>query len=175
MVRASARACPFGQIIVPRSWPVPALFEFLADRGRVGAEEMFRVFNMGIGMILFVAPAGLVAAAKLLEKQEALFYTIGTAHAGNREVTIDSRPTCATRLTQRRSRCAKPPYGSLHRSSSCDSGSKRSPAASSNATARASSTRRSRPIPSPCSSGPKARRRSRTGRRWPSQAGPCRF
>lgn len=73
------------------SWPVPALFEFLAEKGKVGAEEMFRVFNMGVGMILFVAPADLVRMAKLLEKQEASFYTIGTAHAGNREVTIDLR------------------------------------------------------------------------------------
>ena len=71
------------------SWPVPPIFEFLADKGRVGSEEMFRVFNMGIGMILFVAPSDLLTVAKLLEKQEAYFYTIGNAHAGGREVTLD--------------------------------------------------------------------------------------
>lgn len=33
------------------SWPVPALFQWLQQAGRVDAGEMGRVFNMGIGMI----------------------------------------------------------------------------------------------------------------------------
>lgn len=36
------------------SWSVPPLFEGIARIGRVGEEEMLRVFNMGIGMILIV-------------------------------------------------------------------------------------------------------------------------
>jgi len=38
------------------SWTVPALFRLLGERGDVAAEEMRRVFNLGIGMVLVVAP-----------------------------------------------------------------------------------------------------------------------
>lgn len=38
------------------SWTVPETFRLLAEAGHVGQEEMFRVFNMGIGMIAVVAP-----------------------------------------------------------------------------------------------------------------------
>ena len=36
------------------SWDLPALFEYLAQRGKVSKNEMFRVFNMGIGMIVII-------------------------------------------------------------------------------------------------------------------------
>jgi hypothetical protein len=42
-------------------------------------------------MILFVAPGDLLRVAKILEAREAYFYTIGNAHAGNREVVVDFR------------------------------------------------------------------------------------
>ena len=71
------------------SWPVPPLFEFLARKGNVSAEEMFRVFNMGIGMILFVSPGRLSRAAQILSDRGDRFYMIGNAHEGSREVTID--------------------------------------------------------------------------------------
>ncbi|HSR49309.1 MAG TPA: phosphoribosylformylglycinamidine cyclo-ligase [Acidobacteriota bacterium] len=37
------------------SWEPPAIFRFIQERGRVDREEMFRTFNMGIGMVLIVA------------------------------------------------------------------------------------------------------------------------
>ena len=39
------------------SWQPPALFRFLCSRGRVAPDEAYRVFNMGVGMVLFVEPA----------------------------------------------------------------------------------------------------------------------
>jgi phosphoribosylformylglycinamidine cyclo-ligase len=36
------------------SWSPPAVFEWLQAIGNVEREEMFRVFNMGIGLVLFV-------------------------------------------------------------------------------------------------------------------------
>lgn len=36
------------------SWPVPPIFTFLRQRGNVSPTEMYRVFNMGIGMVLVV-------------------------------------------------------------------------------------------------------------------------
>jgi phosphoribosylformylglycinamidine cyclo-ligase len=52
-----------------KSWPVQPLFEALARLGQVDREEMYRVFNMGIGLVL-VVPAGSVAA--VLAKAKAL-------------------------------------------------------------------------------------------------------
>jgi phosphoribosylformylglycinamidine cyclo-ligase len=40
-----------------RRWEVPLLFREIGRRGAVGADEMYRVFNMGIGWILIVDPA----------------------------------------------------------------------------------------------------------------------
>ena len=36
-----------------RSWPVPPIFHLIQERGKVAQDEMYRVFNMGIGMVLF--------------------------------------------------------------------------------------------------------------------------
>jgi len=39
-----------------RAWSVPALFQLLQDRGQIPRDEMFRAFNMGIGLVLVCAP-----------------------------------------------------------------------------------------------------------------------
>lgn len=36
------------------SWPVPPVFTFLAQAGRIQPRELYHVFNMGIGMVLIV-------------------------------------------------------------------------------------------------------------------------
>ena len=41
------------------SWDVPPIFRLVQERGRVEDAEMYRVFNMGIGMVLVVAPEAL--------------------------------------------------------------------------------------------------------------------
>ncbi|NQT91676.1 MAG: phosphoribosylformylglycinamidine cyclo-ligase [Lentisphaerae bacterium] len=41
-------------VIDRKSWKVPALFSFLEETGRVDEEEMYRVFNMGIGFVIIV-------------------------------------------------------------------------------------------------------------------------
>jgi len=42
--------------IVLGSWEVPPIFTLLAEIGNVPEEEMFRTFNMGLGMILVISP-----------------------------------------------------------------------------------------------------------------------
>ncbi len=39
-----------------RSWTVPPLFRHIQQKGRVDEAEMWRVYNMGVGMIVIVAP-----------------------------------------------------------------------------------------------------------------------
>ena len=43
-----------GARIDRKAWAVPAIFEMMSRLGHVDREEMYRVFNMGIGMILVV-------------------------------------------------------------------------------------------------------------------------
>ena len=43
-------------IVLQKKWPVPPIFTFLQKLGPVDEPEMFRVFNMGIGYVLIVAP-----------------------------------------------------------------------------------------------------------------------
>jgi phosphoribosylformylglycinamidine cyclo-ligase len=38
------------------AWPVPPIFGLLRDLGSVPFEEMLRVFNMGLGMVLVTSP-----------------------------------------------------------------------------------------------------------------------
>ncbi len=37
------------------SWPVPPVFAYLQEKGSISAAEMYRTFNMGIGMMAIVA------------------------------------------------------------------------------------------------------------------------
>jgi phosphoribosylformylglycinamidine cyclo-ligase len=49
----------------PGTWVVPPVFRLIQERGNVDRDEMYRVFNMGIGMVVICSPdhAGQVAAA----------------------------------------------------------------------------------------------------------------
>jgi len=38
------------------SWDLPGVFKFLAEYGEVSDDEMFRVFNMGLGMLVIIPP-----------------------------------------------------------------------------------------------------------------------
>lgn len=40
------------------SWEMPPIFQLLQEHGEVGEEELYEVFNMGIGMVLIVDAAG---------------------------------------------------------------------------------------------------------------------
>lgn len=71
------------------SWPIPDLFHFLQEAGEVDAEEMFRVFNMGIGMVLAVAPSGLAEVLALLRSVGQKSSLIGTVQPGGSGVAYD--------------------------------------------------------------------------------------
>jgi phosphoribosylformylglycinamidine cyclo-ligase len=45
-----------GAVIEKESWTIPPLFQLLQEAGEVDEAEMFRVFNMGVGMLAVVAP-----------------------------------------------------------------------------------------------------------------------
>lgn len=56
-------------VVNRRAWPVLPIFDVMAKLGQVEREEMYRVFNMGIGLILVVPPAAadaMIAKASVL-------------------------------------------------------------------------------------------------------------
>lgn len=70
------------------AWPVPPIFGLLARWGGVAAAEMYRTFNMGIGMVLAVPAAEADELRRYLADQGEASYVIGRVTAGNREVTL---------------------------------------------------------------------------------------
>ena len=38
------------------SWPIPPLFELMRRLGNVSESEMYRTFNMGVGMVIVCSP-----------------------------------------------------------------------------------------------------------------------
>ena len=49
-----------------RSWKEPPIFDLLRRRGRIADDEMFRTFNMGLGMILVVDSKDVPAGAQVV-------------------------------------------------------------------------------------------------------------
>jgi len=64
------------------AWPVPPLFDFLAQAGRVAADEMDRVFNMGIGMVAVVASGEASAVRAAAARAGVDTWVIGDITAG---------------------------------------------------------------------------------------------
>ncbi len=59
------------------SWPVPPVFSMLQRLGEVDRNEMFRTFNMGIGLAMIVAPENVDGVRRLLRRQREHVYVIG--------------------------------------------------------------------------------------------------
>ena len=72
----------FGARIELGSWPVPPVFRVLAEAGGVDDAEMERVFNMGIGMIVVLAPEGVETIRRLAEKAGIGAHVIGEVGTG---------------------------------------------------------------------------------------------
>jgi phosphoribosylformylglycinamidine cyclo-ligase len=70
------------------SWPVPPVFAFLAEAGNVSADEMLRVFNCGLGMVLAVPASGADAAIGMLTEAGEAPFRIGHLEASSGPVGI---------------------------------------------------------------------------------------
>lgn len=68
------------------SWEVPIVFKALVERGQLDDDESHRVFNMGLGMLLIVAPAEASRIAAALGKLGETPLEIGWIEAGTRRV-----------------------------------------------------------------------------------------
>ena len=70
------------------SYPIPPIFTMLQENGKIEDHMMYNTFNMGIGMVVAVAPedvAAAVAAAKAAGEQ---VYVIGELEAGEKGIDL---------------------------------------------------------------------------------------
>ena len=73
--------------VVNRSaWQVPPLFRWVQRLGRIAEEEMWRVFNMGVGMILVVAPEAVDRTIALAHRAGERAFPIGRIERGRARV-----------------------------------------------------------------------------------------
>jgi phosphoribosylformylglycinamidine cyclo-ligase len=71
-----------------KSWTKPPIFSLIQKEGKISDEEMYRTFNMGIGMVLIV-PDG--EAEKILEELRLMNYDssiIGKVIKGEKQTII---------------------------------------------------------------------------------------
>jgi phosphoribosylamine--glycine ligase/phosphoribosylformylglycinamidine cyclo-ligase len=67
------------------SWPIPALFNLIQERGNISNEEMLRVFNMGIGMVLITTPENVELVRSLIPEE---IWCIGELAQGEKGVVL---------------------------------------------------------------------------------------
>jgi phosphoribosylformylglycinamidine cyclo-ligase len=78
-----------GARITRSSWQVPAEFAYMERVGGVERDEMFRTFNMGIGMVAIVAPDEAGKFEAHLEGAGESHWRIGEVVAGDGRVIYE--------------------------------------------------------------------------------------
>ncbi len=71
----------------PKSWAVPPIFQFIQKRGNVDINEMYRVFNMGIGMVVICSPESVSQLTKQLPEAKVIGEVV--KQAGKTRVVIE--------------------------------------------------------------------------------------
>lgn len=75
-------------VIDKHSWRVPQIFRLIQNKGNVPEDEMYRTFNMGIGMVLVVKPYNIPKIKSALEKFNLRSGIIGEVRRGKKQVKI---------------------------------------------------------------------------------------
>jgi phosphoribosylformylglycinamidine cyclo-ligase len=90
MVENIPRIIPKGLAVEIRegSWPVPPIFGRLRELGDVPRDEMYRVFNMGVGMVAVTTPRATPAVLRTLTRAGERAWRVGSVVAGRGDVHI---------------------------------------------------------------------------------------
>ncbi|MHB1127564.1 MAG: phosphoribosylformylglycinamidine cyclo-ligase [Bacillota bacterium] len=75
-----------GASIRQDAWPVPEIFRMIQEKGSVGEEEMYRTFNMGIGLVLVVPESETPALTSFLQQKGEQVFHLGEIIDGERKV-----------------------------------------------------------------------------------------
>jgi len=71
------------------SWPVLPIYELMRKIGNVSDAEMYRTFNMGVGMVIVCSPENRELIKSHLESNGERCFKIGEVVEGSRDVTIE--------------------------------------------------------------------------------------
>lgn len=74
--------------IYKNTWEVQPIFSVLQQEGNVDEDEMYRVFNMGIGMVIVLAPENVDVAFDTLRTADDSSYLIGEIATGEKGVEL---------------------------------------------------------------------------------------
>ncbi len=75
-------------VIQPASYPVPEIFNIIAERGNIERRDMYNTFNMGIGLVIAVASEDVGAAMHALIQAGESPYAIGCCVEGEKGVEL---------------------------------------------------------------------------------------
>ena len=77
-------------VVEERRWPRPAVFDVIEREGQVPRDEMYRTFNMGLGLVAVVAPKDEAEALAVLKARGLDAWTVGTIEqSGPGEATCE--------------------------------------------------------------------------------------
>ncbi len=79
-------------VIKVGAWEVPPVFRLLAEEGQVPEDDMWRTFNLGVGMILVVAPKQLERVLSSLRESGFPGFPMGNVVKGQKGVEYDHPP-----------------------------------------------------------------------------------
>jgi phosphoribosylformylglycinamidine cyclo-ligase len=71
------------------SWETPNLFSVLAEGGAVELHEMFRAFNMGVGMVVISNTAAAARIQHHVRSQGLPAWTMGAVSKGSGQVILN--------------------------------------------------------------------------------------
>jgi phosphoribosylformylglycinamidine cyclo-ligase len=69
------------------AWQVPPIFPFIQQAGEISDEEMYRVFNMGLGMVLVCSEKGASAVQQSLPEAKVVGRVV--QRTGDESVVIE--------------------------------------------------------------------------------------
>ena len=75
-------------VIDTSSWKAPAVFRVLQEAGSVEPAEMFRTFNMGVGMVVICAPSDAKAVLSAASAAGVAGWILGTLRSGSGAVIL---------------------------------------------------------------------------------------
>lgn len=75
-------------VIEKNSYEVPAIFKLLAKKGDIAEDMMYNTFNMGLGMVIAVAPEDKEKTLEAIAAAGENAYIVGYTQKGERGVTL---------------------------------------------------------------------------------------
>ena len=75
-------------VVEKDSYPIPPIFTLMAKKGDITEQMMYNTFNMGIGLVLAVAPEDVDTTMEAIKAAGETPYVIGNIEAGEKGVTL---------------------------------------------------------------------------------------